>query len=45
MIAESNRDLLQTEYGRKMHALVKGGEGYEAFQLWGAEGEYILILK
>jgi hypothetical protein len=38
MIAESNRDLLQTEYGRKMHDLVKAGKGYEAFQLWGGEG-------
>ena len=38
MIAESNRDLLQTKFGRKMHDLVKAGEGYEAFQLWGAEG-------
>jgi hypothetical protein len=38
MIAESNRDLLQTEYGRKLHDLVKAGEGYEAFTLWGTEG-------
>jgi hypothetical protein len=38
MIAESNRDLLQTEYGRKMHDLVKAGKGYEAFLLWGEEG-------
>ncbi len=38
MIAESNPDLLKTEYGKKMHDLVKAGKGYEAFQLWGAEG-------
>jgi hypothetical protein len=38
MIAESNRDLLQTEYGRLLHDLVKAGEGYEAFMLWGSEG-------
>jgi hypothetical protein len=38
MINESNRDLLQTKFGRKMHDLVKAGDGYEAFQLWGAEG-------
>ena len=38
MIAESNRDLLQTEYGRKLHDLVKAGKGYEAFRLWGMEG-------
>ncbi len=38
MIRESNRDLLSTEYGRKLHDLVKSGDGYEAFQIWGAEG-------
>jgi hypothetical protein len=38
MIAESNRDLLQAEYGRKLHDLVKAGEGYEAFRTWGMEG-------
>jgi hypothetical protein len=38
MIAESNRDLLQSEYGRKMHDLVKAGKGYEAFKVWGSEG-------
>ena len=38
MIAESNPDLLKTEYGKKLHDLVKAGEGYEAFQIWGAEG-------
>jgi hypothetical protein len=38
MIAESNRDLLMTEYGRKLHDLVKAGEGFEAFGLWGGEG-------
>jgi hypothetical protein len=38
MIAESNRDLLQSEYGRKMHDLVKTGKGYDAFILWGEKG-------
>jgi hypothetical protein len=38
MIAESNWDLLHTEFGGKLHDLVKAGEGYEAFQIWGAEG-------
>jgi hypothetical protein len=38
MIRESNRDLLMTEFGRKLHDLVKAGDGYEAFALWGAEG-------
>ena len=38
MIAESNRDLLQSEYGRKMHDLVKAGKGYDAFILWGEKG-------
>jgi len=38
MIGESNRDLLMTEYGRKLHDLVKAGKGYEAFITWGTEG-------
>jgi hypothetical protein len=37
-IAESNPDLLRTEYGRRFHDLVKAGKGYEAFTLWGTEG-------
>jgi len=35
MIAESNTELLKTEYGRKWHDMVKAGEGYEAFREWG----------
>ena len=35
MIAESNPDLLKTEYGKKWHDMVKAGEGYEAFREWG----------
>ena len=35
-IAESNPDLLKTEYGRKWHDMVKAGEGYEAFREWGS---------
>jgi hypothetical protein len=35
MIAESNPDLLRTEYGKKWHDMVKAGEGYEAFREWG----------
>ncbi len=38
MIAESNADLLKTEYGRKWHDMVKAGEGYEAFRDWGMMG-------
>ena len=38
MIAEANPDLLELEYGRRFYDLVQAGEGYEAFQLWGAEG-------
>jgi hypothetical protein len=38
MIAESNPELLRTEYGRKWHDLVKAGKGYEAFLDWGLEG-------
>jgi len=36
MIAESNPDLLKTEYGKKWHDMVKAGEGYEAFREWGS---------
>jgi hypothetical protein len=35
MIAESNAELLKTEYGKKWHDMVKAGEGYEAFREWG----------
>ena len=38
MIRESNRDLLMTEYGRLLHDMVKAGNGYDAFGVWGAEG-------
>ncbi len=38
MIAESNPDLLKTEYGKKFYDLVKAGKGYEAFILWGRKG-------
>jgi hypothetical protein len=37
MIAESNADLLKSEWGKKFYDLVKAGEGYEAFRLWGTE--------
>ena len=37
MIAESNRDLLKSEWGKKVHDMVKAGNGYEAFRLWGLE--------
>ena len=38
MIAEDNPDLLATRNGRRLSDLVKAGDGYEAFQLWGQEG-------
>jgi len=38
MIAEANADLLETEYGKKFYDMVKAGEGYEAFLIWGFEG-------
>ncbi|MDH3735291.1 MAG: DUF3604 domain-containing protein, partial [Gemmatimonadota bacterium] len=38
MIAESNPDLLATEYGRRFSDLVNAGEGYQAFRLWAFEG-------
>jgi hypothetical protein len=37
MIAESNADLLASEWGREMYDLVKSGNGYDAFQKWGLE--------
>jgi hypothetical protein len=37
MIAESNPDLLKTEFGRKVHDLVKSGKGGEAYNLWGEQ--------
>ncbi len=36
MIAESNPELLKSEWGRKVHDLVKGGKGGEAYNIWGA---------
>jgi hypothetical protein len=38
MLEEANRELLATEYGRRLYDLVRAGEGYEAFQVWGKEG-------
>jgi len=35
MIAESNSDLLKTEFGRKIHGLVKAGKYGEAYYAWG----------
>jgi uncharacterized protein DUF3604 len=36
MIAESNPGLLKTEFGRKVHDLVKSGKGGEAYNEWGS---------
>jgi len=36
MIAESNPELLRTEFGREIHGLVKGGKPFEAYALWGS---------
>ena len=35
MLAESNPELLRTEFGRKVHDLVKSGDGVGAFKAWG----------
>jgi len=35
MIAESNPELLKTAFGRKVHDLVKGGDGAAAYKAWG----------
>ncbi len=36
MIAESNTELLKTEYGKKWHDMVRAGKGYDAFLEWAA---------
>ena len=38
MIAESNKDLLKSKNGKKMHDLVKDGKGHDAFMFWITEG-------
>ena len=35
LIAESNASLLKTEFGRRVHALVKAGKYLEAYAAWG----------
>ena len=35
-IAESNPDLLATEFGKRWHDMVKAGNGYDAFVEWGS---------
>ncbi|MEJ2548845.1 MAG: DUF3604 domain-containing protein [Gemmatimonadota bacterium] len=35
MIAESNPELLRTEFGKKIHGLVQGGDPWGAYGLWG----------
>ena len=35
MIVESNAELLKTEFGRKVHDLVKSGDGAGAYEAWG----------
>jgi hypothetical protein len=35
MIAESNPELLRTEFGRKIHGLVQDGDPWGAYALWG----------
>ncbi len=37
MIAESNPQLLATDWGREVHDLVKGGDPFGAYATWGAE--------
>ena len=36
LIAESNPELLKSEWGKKVHDLVKAGKGLEAYNVWGA---------
>ena len=35
LIAESNPELLKSEWGKKIHDLVKAGKGGDAYNLWG----------
>ena len=37
MIAEDNAELLKTEFGKKVYALVKAGDPWKAYAAWGAE--------
>ena len=37
LIAESNPELLKSPWGRKIHDLVKAGEGFQAYNMWGTE--------
>ena len=37
MIAESNPELLKSEWGSELYDMVKAGNGYEAFRKWGTE--------
>jgi hypothetical protein len=37
LIAESNPDLLRNEFGRKVHDLVKAGDGFGAYAAWGTQ--------
>ena len=38
MIAEGNAELLKNEFGKRFYDMVKAGDGYQAFRLWGGEG-------
>lgn len=38
LIAESDKKLLEMEYGKRLHDLVKAGKGHEAFLIWIEEG-------
>ena len=38
MIAESNAELLRTPNGKRLSDMVKAGDGYQAFRVWGTEG-------
>jgi Protein of unknown function (DUF3604) len=37
MIAESNADLLRIPWGKKIHDLVKAGNPWDAYKLWGGQ--------
>jgi hypothetical protein len=37
LLAESNPDVLNTEYGKRWHDMLKAGKGYDAYQEWSVE--------
>jgi hypothetical protein len=45
MIAESSPELLKSEWGEKVHDLVKGGKGPDAFNMWLAAMQELKVFR